>query len=598
MKIIVKEQINQSIENLRNLFDGKTLIVPPYQRAYAWEKKQLEQFVSDLNDKPKDYYYGHFILEKTNDDCYEIIDGQQRITTFILFLLVCRLYEHHSIQDFDNFIRRFKTVDYDQQSFETIIHNLNNIDEEWSSSNLQLSNKEQQTFSIGKIIFALNYFRGLFRENKKLEKKNISNYVSTLIESHISTHITYNKAVAVQIFELQNSRGVKLNLIEKVKAKLMKAAYLNYSENDVKAVQDCFACIYKFEESTINASFKGDLTLDELLLLHLRVVDDGYKMPANGKSAFSTPSKSGDREENILNYLDKQIKDKKDISKYVKGISESFKKTVELLCIYLPEMDKTNPLIGDVLILERSLSLELFMLLFHKHENANFLSDRFVRVWEKFLFIRDFHDRYYRQVYRDDFENLFYELGNGDNDVNILDKFLTGGFRPELMESRSLPQTSIAYIQKNKNNILSSAYNWWQRKMVYILYKFELESNANRQDLRKIMKDGVSIEHILPQEWSWEWVAGDGGKSEQELRNEINGVINGIGNLLLILGGENSSASNNHPNEKHYNSCSGGSYELHNGQKDKWKSHLNWKTIIDDRGNEIFKFLLKFVNNN
>src|SRR5690606_25974383 len=96
--------MEDTIKDLGNLFNDATkLKVPSYQRAYAWEEEQLNQFVSDMLEmKDKGgYYYGHFILEKTNDG-FEIIDGQQRLTTFILFLIVCRLFKKEGIEDYIN----------------------------------------------------------------------------------------------------------------------------------------------------------------------------------------------------------------------------------------------------------------------------------------------------------------------------------------------------------------------------------------------------------------------------------------------------------------------------------------------------------------
>ena len=71
-------------------------------------------------------------------------------------------------------------------------------------------------------------------------------------------------------------------------------------------------------------------------------------------------------------------------------------------------------------------------------------------------------------------------------------------------------------------------------------------------------------------------------------------MINGLGNLLLITGSENSTQSNKHPKEKEYSSCSGGSYREHNSKKEKWENYQNWQTIINDRGENIFEFLKTF----
>ena len=191
---------------------SKHLIVPSYQRAFAWKEQQVEQFIFDLLEmREKDYYYGHFIIEDTNGR-FEIIDGQQRVTTFILFLIVCKLFKSNN--NAYEFINKFETVDYDQNAFSNI-------------SNLTIDDikvlREFNTISLNRIFDALKYFIRKF-EDKSLNIECIDNYINTLMNAHISAHITYDKAVAVQIFELQNTRGINLNLIEKVKAKLINSA--------------------------------------------------------------------------------------------------------------------------------------------------------------------------------------------------------------------------------------------------------------------------------------------------------------------------------------------------------------------------------------
>ena len=85
---------------------GKTLfsevgvhyVIPRYQRAYAWEEKEIEQLIDDIcddNDPKRDYYIGSLIVarRKAGDEVeYEVIDGQQRLTTIYL-LLQCLLDE-------------------------------------------------------------------------------------------------------------------------------------------------------------------------------------------------------------------------------------------------------------------------------------------------------------------------------------------------------------------------------------------------------------------------------------------------------------------------------------------------------------------------
>lgn len=84
--------------NLENLFKSM-YDVPVYQRPYSWDKEQVEVLLDDIieayhsESKNEGYYTGNIIVYDKNDKIngliakYDIIDGQQRITTFALILL-------------------------------------------------------------------------------------------------------------------------------------------------------------------------------------------------------------------------------------------------------------------------------------------------------------------------------------------------------------------------------------------------------------------------------------------------------------------------------------------------------------------------------
>ena len=84
--------------NLENLFKA-IYDVPVYQRPYSWDKEQVDVLLNDIIDvyksdsKNEGYYTGNIIVYDKNDKInglitkYDIIDGQQRITTFSLILL-------------------------------------------------------------------------------------------------------------------------------------------------------------------------------------------------------------------------------------------------------------------------------------------------------------------------------------------------------------------------------------------------------------------------------------------------------------------------------------------------------------------------------
>ena len=89
-----------NVESLRSLLLSHTFSIPEFQRNYAWEEKQVDDFWNDLEfiaRKPsEEHFIGSVILLKhDNNSSVEVIDGQQRLTTiFMLFALIRdRIYE-------------------------------------------------------------------------------------------------------------------------------------------------------------------------------------------------------------------------------------------------------------------------------------------------------------------------------------------------------------------------------------------------------------------------------------------------------------------------------------------------------------------------
>jgi hypothetical protein len=71
-----------------NMFDTDIeYTIPLYQRAYAWEDKQLIQLIEDISDVADDanYYIGALIVSRQGNK-FEVVDGQQRLTSLYLLL--------------------------------------------------------------------------------------------------------------------------------------------------------------------------------------------------------------------------------------------------------------------------------------------------------------------------------------------------------------------------------------------------------------------------------------------------------------------------------------------------------------------------------
>lgn len=596
------------------------LRVPDYQRAFSWEEKQIGFFLEDLKDYEatrRPYYFGHFIIEE-REDCWEIVDGQQRITTFVLFLLVCRL--HHTgpfPESVEPLLERFSTVSYDQEAFSSIASRLGSVlsrNEPFDPKHPPDSKVLEEVFGLSaaitrsqrRIILALLLMDRTFRKGE-LDQVKIPAYIKVVMEAHASRHITRDKSVAVNVFEMHNTRGVALTTLEVVKAVLMKFVYDHGETKEkrneqVTAIQAEFGEIYGMEERLAERSFRGEMTTDQLLRHHLRVVDDGNKREAE---QFHSPAADANSEALVayvakrLRFNDDQEKtrrDKEEGVSYALKLAKELKSSMWIVSEHLPEWDKADRLVGDVMILERELSCEFFLIVCRRLraslEKANGrLSSESLKLWERFLFTRDFHDAYYRLWYKDDFPKLFSELGSDEGQIaDILGKYLADGFRDQ---TKGLQTLVAKYLEENRPNILNNAFHWWKGKMIYALYKFEVSLDA---DLREEMKGSISVEHILPQEWQWKWIGGfesgvePTGDLREEFLRKIGGYINGLGNLILLTPRENTAVGNSHPSEKRYLRQSGSCGE-HNRNPERWRSSSGWGDLIRERGGTILDFM-------
>lgn len=93
-------QLNAEQKYISKIFVDKTkYIIPPYQRAYSWTESECEELFEDLKtafqkNKSEGYFLGNLVLATSVRDEFEVIDGQQRLTTLIMFLKV--LYYFYS----------------------------------------------------------------------------------------------------------------------------------------------------------------------------------------------------------------------------------------------------------------------------------------------------------------------------------------------------------------------------------------------------------------------------------------------------------------------------------------------------------------------
>lgn len=137
--MLEKNEIN--IVTINDLF-GMELKIPDYQRPYRWKKESALTLFNDIylsynTDKQKEYRIGTVILHKEKNEnesgnireVYNIVDGQQRITT-ILILLYCIEKVLNSLEGknlkekiTNLYYNKLFEINYTELSYESIIDN-------------------------------------------------------------------------------------------------------------------------------------------------------------------------------------------------------------------------------------------------------------------------------------------------------------------------------------------------------------------------------------------------------------------------------------------------------------------------------------------
>ena len=122
--------ITPSYVSIGKLFERNILFeIPKYQRYYAWEDEQVDDFIEDIsaliNQREKDHFFGGIvcvekIVDGSNRQQRELVDGQQRITTTML--LICALYYQY---------RALEETDLDEEAKMLIISRKNKIERKY-----------------------------------------------------------------------------------------------------------------------------------------------------------------------------------------------------------------------------------------------------------------------------------------------------------------------------------------------------------------------------------------------------------------------------------------------------------------------------------
>lgn len=191
-----------------NMFDSDMeYTIPLYQRAYAWEDKQLVQLVEDIMDVAEDanYYIGSLIVSKQAGK-YEVVDGQQRLTSLYLLLNCLGVKVKPTL----TFVCREKSNYTLRNIGELLLENRSKLDMDRIESGIQRGVKIL-SHELGKVDFDKNAFM------KKLAK-----VIVYRIEVPENTDLN-------RYFEIMNTRGEQLEQHD-----ILKATLMSYLSNEAE----------------------------------------------------------------------------------------------------------------------------------------------------------------------------------------------------------------------------------------------------------------------------------------------------------------------------------------------------------------------------
>ncbi len=253
-------------ETIKTLFHGNRFVIPAYQRKYSWKFEQRKALWDDINENLEmRHFIGTLCFQKNDEagdiinDVYDVIDGQQRITT--LYILLNVLIEKVSNKNKSAYIKLFigdkeqpKLVPLgtDEEFMKKVIYDYDNIniDEIKIRSQRQLYNAKRE-------------FISMLENKSEQEIEAYISYVSKEIEILIF-NVT-DQAQAVKMFSVINDRGLPLSNLDKTKSALMmySTIYLGCALND--KINESFGKIFDLLDNVLDK--KGELrifrTLDD-----------------------------------------------------------------------------------------------------------------------------------------------------------------------------------------------------------------------------------------------------------------------------------------------------------------------------------------------
>lgn len=228
MSIINFNTANQTFRQLMG--NGLLYRVPPFQRDYSWTEEEWEDLWQDMlglleEDSEPAHYMGYLVLQSSNNKIFEIIDGQQRITTIsILILASLKRLQTLVNEDVDASKNKLRQENL-QNSYigyldpvtlvprSKLVLNRNN-NSFYQNYLIPLEKIPQRGLNASEhqLRKAFDFFENKIKTKCQNSGEAIASFIDTMVDKLFFTVITVTDELnAFKVFETLNSRGVRLS---------------------------------------------------------------------------------------------------------------------------------------------------------------------------------------------------------------------------------------------------------------------------------------------------------------------------------------------------------------------------------------------------
>jgi hypothetical protein len=275
--------------SMSRMFNGVRYSIPIYQRAYAWTKTEIDTLVDDIRDYCKQdpdslYYLGTLVVHKSSssNEVYEVIDGQQRLTTLYLLLAFLQQQKGARIDDEERLFSR-DCLDFQCRGLSTqALHDVYDYSERQdSSATVPQDGFDVSSAGSGEIIQG---YKDISRKMKE---------VLTDFADDKFIHYLLNKVMIFRVelpddtdlnhyFEIMNSRGEQLEKHEVVKAKLLDKLGESKAQRYAFAkIWDACSDMSRYVQSGFSPYERSSLFGEQWNILAQKSFDEIVKVIAN-----------------------------------------------------------------------------------------------------------------------------------------------------------------------------------------------------------------------------------------------------------------------------------------------------------------------------